>query len=188
MAGQKPTQAERPILEELRLRNARSSLLRILGAKQRHLESLALAREMALPSCSLIVMSYDSGKPKFLLLYKKHGGRALGPSGSVEDGENPLESLRRISSSQLGLGGNGLKAVSECYVPASGNGRECHTFVLHVTLQKLRDIAGEVNSGRHPDFVLGCVACAGELAKDASLDATHSMLAKGIAEAEKLSA
>lgn len=141
MPEPKPTCAEKPILEELRLRNARSSLLQTLTVKQRQIESLALAREMALPACSLVVMSYDSGNPKFLLLFKKRGGRTLGPSGSVDEGEDTLESLRRISHSQLGLGAADLKAVSECYAPAGGNGRECHLFVLQVALQKLRGIA-----------------------------------------------
>lgn len=188
MPEPKPTNTERPILEELRLRNARSSLLQTLRAKQRHLESLTLAREMALPACSLVVMAYDSGKPKFLLLYKKQRGKALGPSGVVEDGENPLESLRRISISQLGLKVS-KDQVSECYAPAGGNGRECHLFVLQVPLQKLRDIAGDVNSGRHPHFMLGCVAGADQvLAESANLDTSHSMLAQGISKAEKLSA
>ncbi|MFA5412697.1 MAG: hypothetical protein WC350_05115 [Candidatus Micrarchaeia archaeon] len=188
MPEPKPTSTERPILEELRLRNARSSFLQILARKQRQMESLTLAREMALPACSLVVMSYDSGKPKFLLLYKKQGGKALGPSGIVEDGENPLESLRRISISQLGLKAS-KDQVSECYAPACGNGRECHLFVLQVPLIKLRDIASDVNSGRHPHFMLGCVAGAEQvLAESASLYPGHSMLAQGISKAEKLSA
>ncbi|MDD2655843.1 MAG: hypothetical protein PHQ80_04210 [Candidatus ainarchaeum sp.] len=189
MPEQNPTCAEGHILKKLRLRNARSSLLQILGTRQRHLESLALAREMALPSCSLIVMSYDSGKPKFLLLYKKHGGRALGPSGTVEDGESPRESLLRISHSQLGLEAAGLNTVSDSYAQICSNGRECHMFVLVVPLQKLRDMAGEVNSGRHPDFMLGCVAGADEvLAASASLNHIHSQFAQGIARADRISA
>lgn len=186
MAEQKPTCVERPILEELRLGNARSSLLQIFERKQRQMESLALAREMALPACSLVVMSYDPGKPKFLLLFKKRGGRALGPSGSVEDGENPLESLRHISLSQLGLKVSTDK-VSECYAPAGGNGRECHLFVLHLPLQKLMDIASDVNSGRHPHFVLGCVSGTDELlCGGANLDAAHLLFVQGMAKSERM--
>ena len=191
MPEQKPTRAERPILEDLeklRLKNARSSLLQTLGMRRRQMESLALAREMSLPACSLVVMSYDAGKPKFLLLFKARGGRALGPSGCVEGGEEPLESLCRISNSQLGLGAAGMKAVSECYVPGC-NGRESHLFVLHIPLQKLRDIAGEVNSGKRPDFVLGCVAGADQLLGEGpDLDATHLRFAQSIATAEKMTA
>ena len=187
MAEQNQAHPGKPILDELRIRNARSSLLQALARRKGQMESLELAREMALPACSLVIMSYDSNAPKFLLLFRKRGGKALGPSGTVEGGENPLESLRRVCDSQLGLGGASLRAVSECF--AAGARRECHLFVLAMPLQKLRDISGEVNSGKHPDFVLGCVADVEQiLGEGANLDPVHSQLAQGIARAERMTA